>query len=791
MSEPEDLENEVEPPVELRGGTPVESLFERWVGAAWAAIGECLAFFGMYLAGRPWFLVPAAVPALLGLALALFAALAVWMIPDRQIVAWLEAERRAAVTGQDLATQRICLQAILAKKPDSQEHQLAFALLHREEGDTASATALLERLAPSDSVGYAPAHRQLAEDALSRYENAGPAADRQALLATALHHLKSSGPLDDPRLEYQLGVLCAEDGDVPLAELHLQQAAAQGYGVAHLVLSQLERQRGQLEAAEEHRRAARESLRSYVLEHPDDREARLGWGRCLLDGGEWAELGPLLAHLRRSRPSGRFRDRLGQLHLTAAQRHPLGTPAMVQAAVGYARDAFDLLDDPAPAAWQLIQFSRVAGTVPRELLVRIRQWQQDAARQRPADHRFGLIAAGLAEALGDPAAEADFQNAAKLDPRALSELASFYRRQKNTEKLAQTNAAIISHFESAAQEHTTDSTSLIVVAQAYAAQQRWPEARKIVGAAANKPAARAVMAGLFVEEFDALGAVSRQVTDLAVGRIANPSGSTRTDWQSVLRESPNPLPDGALKSSPQTPTKAAPADRPVVEQAASPADLAAWELLRLALLAVPDYPPALRRWEAAMIAEAKVGGRQLEGLVTRLLAEGEAPGTMHHLLGVRAFEQGDWKRAIHHWEQAKQLRPGDVVVLARLAAALLQSPESLVRMSEAESLVQQALNRAPGQPELLALRGQIRARQKNDVPAVADLEAALSRLPERRDLHRVLADCYERLGNKELSRLHRGLAEDGGRRSEDGGRRSEDGGRRSEDGGRRTESGER
>jgi len=396
MNEPEDPKNNVEPLAE----SPHEPLFERLVGTSWAAVGECVAFCGMYIAGRPWFLVSTALPALLGLGLALFAALAVWMIPDRQIVSWLEADRRAAVTGRDLATQRICLQAILAKKPDSLEHQLDFALLYREEGDTASATVLLERLAPADSVGYAPAHRQLAEDALTQYENAAPGADRQSLLATALHHLKSSGRLDDPRLEYKLGVLCAEDGDLPLAELHLQQAAAQGYGVAHLVLSQLERQRGHLEGADEHRRAARDSLRSYVLQHPDDREARLGWGRCLLDGGEWAELGPLLAHLRRSRPSGRFRDRLGQLHLTAAQQHPLGTPAMVQAAVGYARDAFDLLDDPSPAAWQLIQFSRVAGTVPRELLVRIQHWQQDAARKQPADHRFGLIAAGLAEALG-------------------------------------------------------------------------------------------------------------------------------------------------------------------------------------------------------------------------------------------------------------------------------------------------------------------------------------------------------------------------------------------------------
>lgn len=708
-----ETENEAEneaPPVELG-----------FRDLLWKAVAETPGFVLVYLFSRPWFLVVPAAPALLGLGLTLLVALWVWAIPEAHTVSFLQTEQRQAAAREDLLSQRISVQALLARRPDAPEHQLAAAQLLREAGDAAAAEELLDQLAPPDRVGYGPAHRRRAEDALERFEQANTDEERQRWLALALHHLKAGGPLDDPRLEYMLGVLSAEDGDLPLAELHLQQAAAQGYGVAHLILSQLERQRGNAAVAETHRQAARESLQTYIRQHPEDREARLGWARCLLDGREWAALDPLLAQLRAAADGARFRDRLGQLHLTAAQQHPLNTPARVQTAVGYAREAFSLLEDPSPAAWQLIQFARVPGTVPRDLLERLRDWRQAAAQDRPDDSRWGLLAAGIAEALGDiTAAEVAFRQAAATDPRTLSELASFYRRRGAADSLAETNLAIAAHFEARLRQQPGDSTARIVLAQAYASLGRWREAEQIVTAAASTPSARLTMAGLFVEEYDAW-----------TTRRAQSSGSGAQTG----------IGDKAAAS------------------AAAVGEPASAELLRLALLAVPRYPPAVARWEAALITESRGGGSQLQQRVTELLAAGEAPATMHYLLGSRAFDAQDWPRAVQHWDQARRLRPDDVAVLSRLATALLQTAESAARLGEAETWIERALTLAPGQPALLALRGRIRARLQKDAAAVSDLEAALSQLPGQRELHAILADCYARLGDQELSRVHRELAE--------------------------------
>lgn len=694
---------------------PVELGFRELL---WRAVAESPAFVLVYLFSRPWFLLVPAAPALLGGGLTLLVALWVGASPEAPFIRFLQTQRQQAIARDDLPSQRIALQALLAKQPGAAEHQLADAQLCRQAGDDASAEAILNELAPPDREGYGPAHRLRAEDALERFEQAGTAEERQAWLSLALHHLKAAEPLTDPRLQYMLGVLCAEQGDLPLAELHLQQAAEQGYGVAHLILSQLERQRGNAAAAETHRQAARASLQAHVRQHPEDSEARLGWARCLLDGREWAALEPLLAQLRASADSARFRDRLGQLHLTAAQQYPLNTPARVQAAVGYAREAFELLEDPSPAVWQLIQFARFPGTVSRELLERLRDWRQAAAEDQPNDSRLGLLAAGIAEALGDAAAaEAAFRQAAATDPRGLSELASFYRRRGDADRLAETNLAIIEHFAARVRQQPDDSTARIVLAQAYASLERWADAEQIVTATAGAPSARLTMAGLFIDEYDA-----------RITRRPPSSGGAAQD--------------GA-------------GDTPAAAAASAPA---AAELLRLALLAVPRYPPAVARWEAALIAESRAGGSQLQQRVTELLAAGEAPATMHYLLGSRAFDARDWPRAVQHWDQARRLRPDDVAVLSRLATALLQTAQSAARLGEAEAWIERAVTLAPGQASLLALRGRIRARLQKDAAAVSDLEAALSQLPQQPELHAILADCYARLGDQELSRVHRELA---------------------------------
>ena len=196
------------------------------VAVPWMMAHEVAAFVVDYLRCRPWFFLPLAGPAILGLLLALYITAWLRVVPESDVIAMLDKHVVKARADRDWARARLGLQAILERKPDSQPHQFAFAQLLREGGDIRSAAAMLARLAPLDRVGYPPAHLLLAEETIARYENASPQDDRQLLLKQAIHHLEAGASTRNPRWEYQLGVLYIDRGDMTLAELHLEQAAA-------------------------------------------------------------------------------------------------------------------------------------------------------------------------------------------------------------------------------------------------------------------------------------------------------------------------------------------------------------------------------------------------------------------------------------------------------------------------------------------------------------------------------------------------------------------------------------
>jgi tetratricopeptide (TPR) repeat protein len=711
-------EEEVDPretPEPRAPADPGGFLLHWLVAVPWMMVHEVTAFVVDYLRCRPWFFLPMAGPAILGLLLALYVTAWLRAVPESDVVAMLDKHVAKAQADRDWARVRVGLQAILERKTDSQRHQFAFAQLLFEQGDFRSAAAMIARLAPLDRAGYPPAHRLLAEDALVRYGNAGPADDRPLLLKTALHHLQIGGPAEDPRTDYRLGILHADRGDMALAELHLKQAAAGGYSAADLVLSELERQRGNAAAAERHRQAASEGLGRYVQEHPDDLEARLAWGRCLVDGGEWAALDSLLDFLRREASERRFRNRLGQLHLSAAEEYPRETQPMRRTAAAYAQHAFDLLESPSAAVWALLKLADSPDVVDRDCLLGLEKWYQQAPPEQLGQVNRLMIGARLAEALGDlKQAEARYQAAAELEPLAFPELAGFYRRRGDADHLAKTNAAIIEHFEGQRKQSPRDARASIVLAQAYAGQRRWAEARTVLAAAPQNGDVRAALAALCVDEFDA-------------------SSSPRDGA---------PAPTASLANAAPPPVRGA----------------ADFELLLQALQAMPGYPPAVQRFRSGLLDASEAEARRTQDFVTRQLAAGQQPAVMHYLLAVRASAMQRWGEAIQHLEQAQRLRPLDVTIQYQLARTLLRSPTSNETLERSAALIQTALRRWPDHPELLVTSGEVRLRQGDVGGAVSDLEKVIARLSSPAVAHRLLAEAYQRLGNEELSQRHRELA---------------------------------
>jgi Flp pilus assembly protein TadD len=173
------------------------------------------------------------------------------------------------------------------------------------------------------------------------------------------------------------------------------------------------------------------------------------------------------------------------------------------------------------------------------------------------------------------------------------------------------------------------------------------------------------------------------------------------------------------------------------------------------LWAVPDFPPAVERLRDELFRESTSGGKQLQQFLITMLADGEQPLAIHRLLGLDAAANGQWPEAIRHFEQVDLLCPNDPFTLNNLAYALLRRRTSGESLARANELVCRALESAAGHPELLATRGEIRARMGDDVGAVADLGSALEGLPGKRpELHDTLALCYRRLGMEKIYREH-------------------------------------
>jgi tetratricopeptide (TPR) repeat protein len=161
-----------------------------------------------------------------------------------------------------------------------------------------------------------------------------------------------------------------------------------------------------------------------------------------------------------------------------------------------------------------------------------------------------------------------------------------------------------------------------------------------------------------------------------------------------------------------------------------------------------------------LLGLVRAGGEEAAAVRRRLLkslARGESPAIAHFVLGVDAHHHGKHAEARVHWERSHQLAPDSPDVANNLAFLLAAS--SSPDLPRALKLVELALKHAPGNPTYRDTRGRIYLKMGQWKEALADLEAALPAARGNPDLHRALAEVYERLGIPDLAAEHRRLAE--------------------------------
>jgi tetratricopeptide (TPR) repeat protein len=179
------------------------------------------------------------------------------------------------------------------------------------------------------------------------------------------------------------------------------------------------------------------------------------------------------------------------------------------------------------------------------------------------------------------------------------------------------------------------------------------------------------------------------------------------------------------------------------------------DLLTKALQIAPDHPEVVDRL-AMFLRYSGASGELMQGRLRDLLASGQAPTTIHLLLGSSAVAEGQWTVARGHLEQAYRLDSRLPALLNQLAWALAcgEPPE----LERALRLIDNAIELSPDEPELLATRGKVLARLERWQEALTDLEAALTNGSEQGELHATLAEVYSALGDAEMAKRHQALA---------------------------------
>lgn len=267
-----------------------------------------------------------ALPAMLCGLLIVVAIVFLLLQSHREVIARYRQQAAKARQDKDYAAARLCYERLVREDPADKQAMFDLAAVLAEMGQGQSALELLDRLAPLDATGFAPAHLALAKQLLAATQpsvESVHAAEQHLLRA-----LEAQGELVEAHA--LLGRVYASAGKWELARPHLLAALKNSDELALLmaqVSAALSRQDDARAFAQ--RAVAFWSARAQAL--PTDTAVRLAWAQSLMALGDYGaamtvlERGLVLAENRV------LRHAAGQIcaaWLKRLEQNPAGDPAL-------------------------------------------------------------------------------------------------------------------------------------------------------------------------------------------------------------------------------------------------------------------------------------------------------------------------------------------------------------------------------------------------------------------------------------------------------------------------------
>jgi tetratricopeptide (TPR) repeat protein len=296
-------------------------------------------------------------PALLCILAVIVALFWVPLVSGREVAAQYRLKAWKAQTANDHAAARLCYERLVRENPADQQSLFALAQVLAEMGDAPSSLELLDRLAPLDKTGFAPAHLALGKQLL-----AATRPSPQSVHAAEQHLLRAvAAQPDSAEAHALLGRLYALAGRWELAQPHLAAALKNSDELA-LLMAQVTAAMGHADEAKAYARRAVAFWTARAQAAPTDVAARLAWAQSLLALDDFAGA---LAVLDRAivAIADEPRLRLAAASICAGWIEQLQKSASPDTALGLALLARGLKYDPAQPALlnHLIALSHLPG----------------------------------------------------------------------------------------------------------------------------------------------------------------------------------------------------------------------------------------------------------------------------------------------------------------------------------------------------------------------------------------------------------------------------------------------
>jgi len=174
-------------------------------------------------------------------------------------------------------------------------------------------------------------------------------------------------------------------------------------------------------------------------------------------------------------------------------------------------------------------------------------------------------------------------------------------------------------------------------------------------------------------------------------------------------------------------------------------------LLKMAIKFAPEDHRAYQALAHIRQTDDRVASR-VDAMFDALLSETPKKSLMHVNLAIAAAGLGQWEQEREQLRKSLQVDPNLAIAANNLAWNLANRPTR--HMDEAMHWIDKAIELAPQRYEFLATRGRILGLAGRTREAIAELEKAAKKLPERHDINETLATLYQKIGDDAAAGQH-------------------------------------